>query len=176
MTKFLFKLGVILLLAGLVGFATYKLTDRAAVVDITNEIQGIVAPWFDPFTAKFLTDGGKEGIHAWHSSLNPQYPVPLSIQFKRAVSLKRIGFQCQYGNIGLLDRAPKTVQIYAGEDSEHLQKFGGILTLDFSSSGQWIFRDLPSGKKHVYYRIDILSNRGNVTYLTVQELKFFGRD
>ncbi len=177
MKENLFKLGGILLVTILIGLMTYKLigTDRGSVgIDITKQIQSIKAP-SGALGAGLMIDGIETDVNSWHAPTNPQYPVPVDVQFRQAVLLGKIGFQSQSG-AGNAPRAPREVRIYGGPDFEHLEVLT-TLTLEFPATGTWIYQNLPkTQKKFRCYRLSILSNHGSPDYLTVQELKFFGKN
>jgi len=142
--------------------------------EVTALVQTITAPSLGNFGAFLLLDGIEADVNAWHAPEKPRYPVAINAMFQKAVKLRRIGFQSQYGTAGNLPRAPKEVKIYGGSSFSSLEELCAF-TLEFSAGGSWTFREIPkTTKRYPYYRIEILSNQGSQDYLTLQELKFYG--
>ncbi len=189
--QYLLRFAGVILVSGLIGFATFHLDSRmrfkgidgsnvratkvVADTDITKQIENIQAPFLNAFGPALFIDGGDKDVHAWHAPINPQYPIVVDVQFKQSVLLKRIGFQAQYGGGDIFLRAPKAVRVSGGPDFMHLKELG-MLSFKFTAGGSWSFGDLPETKlKTLCYRLEILNNQGNPQYVTVQESKFYGQ-
>ena len=124
---------------------------------------------------ELLRDGGSRDVHAWHSKPRPDYPVVIEVVFKQRVLLERVAFQAQFGNDTNLRRSPREVKILGGQ-SPHAMEELARFRLDFGAGGFWQFCEIKGGvRPFQFYQLVIMDNHGNKDYVTLQELKFFGR-
>lgn len=117
---------------------------------------------------------GPEGLTyqsepGWHAGVPVMYPQFITIDFHRQRDVRRVGFLPQDRQP---NRAPKRIQVETSNDAISWKTHTNAEIGCSNNSDQWGYIELSPAVKARYLKVNILSNCGDPTYLTLRGLKF----
>lgn len=132
-------------------------------------------PTYSISASSYMKGLGPEGLSTakspgWHAVKNPTYPQTLTLDFHGIWSFNQISFLAQENY--LISRAPKHIRIETSNDGESWVTIASSKNICTpNTSDGWHNYKLPKTFEARYLKIEILSNCGDTTLLTLKGLQ-----
>lgn len=139
-------------------------------VQMTEVSASSTTPRYGP---KLMTDNKPGGEHAWHSTTRPTFPQWVALQYEWPILISQFDVQSQESpadGLSNLPRAPKDVELWAGDAPDATLTKIATWTCQFTKAGDWCRTPVAPTRPYSYFRLVINSNYGNIDYVTIQEL------
>lgn len=139
--------------------------------------------YYQGFVPSLMLDSGASDEDAWHSQTRPHFPQWVEVEYPAPVVLDKIAIQAQFDaanrKTNNLKRAPRQIEIW-GRDDRNPETYTKLVEFDctYEKPGSWCTREtrIPDSKRYRFLRLSILSNFGDLDFITIQELNLFSHE
>jgi F5/8 type C domain-containing protein len=121
------------------------------------------------YSSRFLLRGA--GPPSWHAERFPQYPQWVKFKFKPSKKINILSIEAQTSmRLALPKRAPKHFIFQGSNDSSNWTDLIEVKDAGFTSGKNWRTFKFANEKEYSFYRLYILANGGDPSWLTIQQI------
>ena len=114
---------------------------------------------------------GAAGRVIWHAERNPNYPQWVQIKHSTPQRFSTISIKRQTSSkVDVTSRAPKHFIFQGSDDAKNWTDLIEVKDSGFTSKKAWATFQFKNEKKYTFYRIYILANGGDPSFLTIQQI------